>query len=272
MAKKPATTRDPNEVRDQRMTLVEHLVELRRRALIAAAAVVVAMIVSFFLTDFFIFAMTEPIRLVAESRGEGEQVGLMYQTITGAFDLRLRMSFAVGLILSAPVWLWQIWAFLMPGLTRKEIRYTVGFVSAAIPLFAAGVVVGWMVMPQIVTVMASFTPAGAANLFEAKYYYDFVLKLLIAVGVAFVVPVFLVALNLSGVLTGREILKGWRVAVLVATIFAGIATPAAEVVSMLLLAGILMVLFFAATGLTLLLDRRRSKKNAVMGGGPVDAV
>ena len=82
--------------------------------------------------------VTEPIRVVAEQRGE--DVGLMIDTVTGAFDLRLRISFAVGIIISAPVWLWQLWAFLMPGLTRKEIRYTIGFVAAAIlaALFVEG--------------------------------------------------------------------------------------------------------------------------------------
>ena len=267
MAKKPASKKDPNEVRDKRMSLGGHLVELRRRAVIGAAALVVGMIIAFIITDHVIFAMTEPIRGVAESRGEEALVGLMFQTVTGAFDLRLRMAFVVGIIISAPVWLWQIWAFIMPGLTRKEIKYTLGFVIAAVPLFAAGVFVGWLVMPQIVYVMTGFTPDGAANMLEAKYYYDFVLKLLIVVGVSFVVPVFLIALNFAGIMSGKAILKGWRVAILIATIFAGLATPAADVISMLLLAAILIVLFFAAAGLSLLLDRRRSKRTPILIGG-----
>ncbi|HOQ23019.1 MAG TPA: twin-arginine translocase subunit TatC, partial [Microbacterium sp.] len=181
-------------------------------------------------------------------------------TITGPFDLRLRISFVVGIILSAPVWLWQLWAFLMPGLTRKEIQYTIGFVSAAVPLFFAGCFVGWWVMPHIVELMAAFSAEGADNLYEAKYYYDFVFKLVIVVGVSFVVPVFLVALNLAGIMSGKAILKSWRVAVLIAVAFAGLATPAADIVSMLMLAGILVVLFFAAAGLSMLFDRRRAKR------------
>ena len=91
-------------------------------------------------------------------------------------------------------------------------------------------------------------PTGAASFYDATYYYDFVFKLLIVIGVSFVLPVFLVALNLAGVMSGRAILKGWRVAVLVTTVFAAIATPAADVVSMLMLAGIMVVLYFAAVG------------------------
>jgi len=261
---RPRVGEDDNPQRDKRMTLAEHLVELRKRLIIAGIALVVGMVLAFFLTDAVIWAMTEPIRLVAERRGNDELVSLMYQNVTGPFDMRLRIAFAVGIIISAPVWLWQIWAFLVPGLTRKEIRYTIGFVAAAVPLFFAGCYVGWLVMPHIVEIMAGFTPEGASNMFEARYYYDFVFKLLVVIGVSFVLPVFLVALNLAGVMSGRAILGGWRVAILVAVVFAGLATPAADIVSMLLLAGILVVLFFAAAGLSMIFDRRRAKRDAAM--------
>lgn len=251
--------------RDRRMSLGEHLKELRRRFIIGVIALVAAMIVAFIFSDAIIVAMTEPIRVVAAQRGDADLVTLMYQSITGPFDMRLRVSLAVGILISAPVWLWQIWAFLVPGLTRKEIRYTIGFVSAAVPLFFAGAFVGWLIMPHIVELMASFTPQGASNIYDSKYYYDFVFKLLIVVGVSFVLPVFLVALNLAGVMSGMAILKGWRVAVLIAAVFAALATPAADIVSMLLLAGILTVLFFAAAGLSVIFDRRRAKREKALG-------
>ncbi|WP_248242359.1 twin-arginine translocase subunit TatC [Microbacterium kunmingense] len=246
------------------MSLGAHILELRKRLMIAVLALIVGMVVAFFITDPVIRLITLPIQQVAESRGEEAAVELMFTTVTSAFDLRLRMSFAIGLLISAPIWLWQIWAFIMPGLTRKEVRYTIGFVAAAVPLFFAGTYVGLLIMPHIVELMATFVPEGAASFFDATYYYDFVFKLLIIVGISFVLPVFLVALNLAGVMSGRAILKGWRVAVLVATIFAALATPAADVVSMLLLAGILVVLFFAAAGLSLLFDRRRSRRDAAL--------
>ncbi|HWM15614.1 MAG TPA: twin-arginine translocase subunit TatC [Microbacterium sp.] len=244
------------------MSLGQHLVELRKRLVIAAAALVVGMIIAFFITDWVIWLITEPIRVIAETTGDAAKVQLMFSTVTAAFDLKLRMSFAIGLMISAPIWLWQIWAFIMPGLTRKEVRYTIGFLAAAIPLFFAGCYVGLTVMPHIVEIMASFVPDGGASFYDAQYYYDFVFKLLIFIGVAFVLPVFLVALNLAGVMSGMGILKGWRVAVIVATVFAGFATPAADVISMLLLAGILVLLFFAAAGISLLFDRRKAKRNA----------
>ena len=246
------------------MSLGQHLVELRKRILFAGLTLIAGMVVAFFITDPVIHLITEPIRVIAAAQGDEAKVELMFSTVTSAFDLRLRMSFAIGLLISAPIWLWQIWAFIMPGLTRKEIKYTIGFIAAAVPLFFAGCYVGLLVMPHIVELMASFVPEGAASFFDATYYYDFVFKLLIVVGISFVLPVFLVALNLAGVMTGRAILKGWRVAVLVAVIFAAIATPAADVVSMLLLAGMLVVLFFAAATVSLLFDRRRSKRDAMI--------
>ncbi len=246
------------------MSLGAHLIELRKRLVISAIALVVAMVVAFLVTDPVIELITEPIRMVAESRGEGASVELMFSTVTSAFDLRFRMAFAIGILLSAPVWLWQVWAFIMPGLTRKEVRYTVGFVAAAVPLFFAGAATGYLVMPNIVKLMAEFVPDGSAAFYEATYYYDFVFKLLLFVGIAYVLPVFLVALNLAGIMSGRGILKGWRIAVLVAVTFSALATPPADVVSTFLLAGILTLLFFLAAGLSMIFDRRKHKREAAL--------
>lgn len=258
----PRTGDSDSPKRDRRMSLGAHLVELKRRLLIGAIALVVGMVVAFIVTDPVLRLITEPIRIVAESRGEGSAVELAFSSVTAGFDLRLRMSFAIGLLLSAPVWIWQVWAYIMPGLTRKEIRYTIGFVGAAVPLFFAGCATGLYVMPNIVSLMATFVPEGAAAFYDAIYYYDFVFKLLLFVGVAFVLPVFLVALNLAGIISGRAILQGWRIAIIIAVVFASLATPPADIATTLLLAGILTMLFFAAAGLSMLFDRRKAKRDA----------
>ncbi|GAB3154398.1 twin-arginine translocase subunit TatC [Microbacterium neimengense] len=246
------------------MSLGQHLIELRRRLMIGALALVAAMIVALFVTQPILDWLMAPIEYVARQRGD-DFSALNFPTVTSAFEMRMRIAVTIGIFFSAPVWLWQIWAFIMPGLTRKEIRYTIGFVAAAIPLFFAGCYVAVLVMPHVIEVMWSFTPQGAVNFYSASEYYDFIFKLMIVVGVSFVLPVFLVALNLAGIMSGMAILKGWRVAVLVATIFAAVATPAADVVSMLLLGAILIVLFFAAAGLSIIFDRRRRKReNALL--------
>ncbi|QMU98135.1 twin-arginine translocase subunit TatC [Microbacterium esteraromaticum] len=248
------------------MSLGAHLLEFRKRLMLSAAGLLVGMIVAFIVTDPIIAFISEPINRVAE---ESDQlVALTFNSVTAPFDLRMRMAFSLGLFLSAPIWMWQIWAFIMPGLTRKEIKYTLGFLGAALPLFFAGCYVGTLIVPHIIELMATFTPEGAQNLYTAKEYYDFVFKMMLVIGVAFVLPVFLVALNFAGILSGKAILKGWRVAVLIATTFAALATPAADVVSMLMLAGMLVVLYFAAAGLTLLLDKRRRKNKIAAGLDP----
>lgn len=241
------------------MTLVAHLVELRRRLIIAAIGLVVGMIIAFVVTEPIIDLLAEPIRIIAKQEGR-VYTGLNFTTVTSGFDLRMRIAFAIGLLISAPVWLWQIWAFVVPGLTKKEVRYTWGFLGAAIPLFFAGCTVAFLVLPHVIEIMATFIPAGMAQFYDYSTYYDFVFKFLLVLGVSFILPVFLVALNLAGIMSGRDILKGWRVAILSATIFAAVATPPADVTSMLLLAGILVVLYFAAALLSMLFDRRKNKR------------
>jgi sec-independent protein translocase protein TatC len=266
----PASSKDS---RDRRMSLGAHLKEARRRLIIAVIGLAAGMVVAFFVTDPIIWYITEPIRILDARRGtETPFAQFVFSGVSSAFDLRLRISFAIGLLLSAPVWLWQIWAFIMPGLTRKEVRYTISFVGAAIPLFFGGAYVAILVAPHVIEIMSNFVPEGGVNYFNAKEYYDFIFKFIIVIGVAFVLPVFMVALNFAGLLTGRAMLGGWRWAVLVASLFAAIATPAADIFSMLMLAGILIVLYFAATLLSLLLDRRRRKRSPADGLLPdVDA-
>lgn len=253
--------------RDKRMSLGSHLIELRKRLVFAAAALVVGMIIAFIVTGPIIDLLSIPIRTIAEQQGK-EYVGLNFTTVTSGFDLRMRIAFAIGLLISAPVWLWQIWAFIMPGLTKKETQYTWGFLGAAIPLFFGGCTVAFFVLPHVIEIMAGFVPQGMAQFFDYSAYYDFVFKFLLVVGIAFVLPVFLVALNLAGVISGKEILKGWRVAILVCTLFAAVTTPPADVFSMLLLMGAMIVLYFAATLVSMLFDRRKRKLDSAAGVVP----
>jgi sec-independent protein translocase protein TatC len=116
-------------------------------------------------------------------------------------------------------------------------------------------VVGWLLFPHMVQLLATFTPDAAVLNLDAKYYYDFIIKLVLAVGVGFVLPVFLVLLNFIGILSAAAILKGWRVAILAITLFCAVATPAVDVISMLLLAIPMVALYFAAIGVAWVHDR-----------------
>jgi sec-independent protein translocase protein TatC len=264
------------------MSLGAHLVELRKRLTRAALAIVGGTVIGWMVYDLTWLgdllnaaipgtakaladvgtwaALREPILRIAEA--QGSDVAINFTTITGALDIQFQVALATGIVLSSPVWLYQLFAFFVPGLTGREKRYTFGFFFTAIPLFLAGCASGWFVLPRIVEVMANFVPPGATTLYDAKYYLDFVLKLMLAVGVAFVLPVFLVLLNFVGVLRGISILKGWRWAVLAIVVFTAIATPAADVLSMVLLAIPMTLLYFVAVGIAVWHDRIADRRAA----------
>ena len=247
--------------REGKMSLGGHLVELRKRLYFSALFIVIGAVLGWFSADFLLAQLREPIFLVASE--QGRVATLNYDGITSAFDLKLQIAFTVGIVISSPFWLYQIWAFFMPGLTKREIKYTLGFMFSAIPLFLAGCAAGWYVYPHIVALMTSFAPSDDATIITAKTYFDFVLKLVLVVGVAFVLPVFLVLFNFAGLLSAQSIIKSWRIAVLVITLFTAIATPAADVLSMFLLAIPMVLLYFLAAGIAWLHDRRTVKKSNV---------
>lgn len=241
------------------MTLAQHLVELRKRLYLVAIAVVVGTIGGWFLTDPVLAAMRAPIYVVAEN--QHRVATLNYDGISSAFDLKLQIAFTIGLVLTSPFWLYQIFAFFMPAMSKREIKYVLGFFLSAIPLFLAGCVAGWWVFPHIVELMTSFAPTADSTIITAKTYFDFILKLTIVVGVAFVLPVFIVLLNFAGVISSRAIVKAWRWAILLIVLFTAIATPAADVLSMLLLAAPMVLLYLLAAAISVIHDKRAAKRS-----------
>jgi sec-independent protein translocase protein TatC len=240
------------------MSLGQHLVELRRRLGIIGLSIVVAAVGGWFLADPVWAALSEPVLEIATRRNRDAEIN--YTSVTEAFDTKIAIALVLGIVIAAPVWLYQIWAFFVPALMRKERRYALGFLTAAIPLFFAGVTAGWLVLPNIVILLTGFAPEQSATLLTAKVYLDFALKLVVAIGVGFVLPVFLVLLNFIGVLSAHAIIHGWRWAIVLISVFTAIATPAADVISMVLLAIPMVILYFLAAGIAWIHDRRAAKK------------
>jgi sec-independent protein translocase protein TatC len=239
------------------MTLAEHFIELRKRLFRSALALVGGAVIGWFLSGYVMDALRGPITDIAKQ--QGREAMLNYDSITGAFDLKMQVAITIGVIVSSPFWLYQVWAFFVPAMTRKELKYAFGFFLTAVPLFIAGGVAGWMLVPHIVNLLTSFAPAQDAAIIGAKTYFDFILKLVIAVGIAFVLPVFLVLLNFVGVLSAKSIIASWRWALILIALFTAIATPAADVLSMFLLAIPMVALYFAAYGVAFVHDRRLAK-------------
>lgn len=239
------------------MSLGQHLVELRKRLLISGLGVLAGAVGGWFLAPLVWDRLREPIQVIAQAH---HQASINYPSITSSFDIQFQVSLMLGIVISSPLWLFQIFAFLVPGLNRRERRYIFGFFFSAIPLFLAGCTVGWLVVPRLVELMVGFVPGQDTAIIDARYYLDFVLKLILACGIAFVLPVFLVLLNFIGILSAKTILKSWRWAILAITVFTAIATPAADPLSMLMLAAPMVVLYFIAAGIALLHDRAAARR------------
>lgn len=253
------------------MSLGQHLVELRKRLTWSGVAILVAAVGGWFLAAPVWAALSAPVREAAEQRGRDATIS--YTTVSEAFDTQLIIAITLGIVIASPFWLYQLWAFIVPALHKKEKRYAIGFLSASIPLFLTGCLAGWLVLPNIVRLLTNFAADDTATLLTARVYLDFAVKLVLAIGIGFVLPVVLVMLNFARVLTGTAILKGWRWAILAIATFTAIATPAADVYSMILLAIPMVGLYFLAAAIAKLNDKRVAKREAALNaeyGIPVD--
>lgn len=258
MARKGRTAERQSKL-EGRMRLAEHLREFKRRFYISGAAIVAAAIGGFFLAEPLLRLLSAPL---VELQAAGLDVELNITNITQAFDVQMRIGFLLGIIISSPIWIWQLLAFIVPALRTIERRYVFGFIAAAVPLFIAGCATGWFVLPRIIRLFVGFTPDGFTAFLGATDYWDFSLKLVFAAGVAYTLPVVVVFLNLAGVVSGKAILGAWRWAILTATLFGAFVTPAGDVWSMFIISVPMVVLYFAAAGIALLVDRRRAKRAA----------
>ena len=168
--------------------------------------------------------------------------------------------------MTAPIWLWNFWAFIAPGLKQREKRFAIGFVAAALPLFLAGTALAWTSLPGFVVVLIGFTPEGSTNVINASEYVLFAIRILLIFGLAFVMPVVLVLLNFAGLATGQGILKSWRFAVFLIAVVSALATPVAEPMTMFLMMAPLTALYFIAVGIAIANDKRRERKLEKLGG------
>lgn len=245
-----------------RMPLKAHLIEARNRLFKSALAMLPGVVLGWILYDPLMYAITQPLRDISASRNI--VASLNFEGVTTSFDLKIQISLILGLIIASPVWIYQLWAFITPGLTKKERRYTLSYMFASVPLFLAGIFAGWIIWPNIVKAMTSFTPAGSesANLMKAIDYLQFALQLMLFMGFAFLVPVLLFALNAIGLVRGRTYLKAWRFTILGVTIVSAMAAPGSDVMSMFFLGAPLLVLYFGAIGLCILNDKRRDRRDA----------
>lgn len=245
-----------------RMSIQAHLQEAHKRLLRASAGLLIAVVIGYVLSDQVLEVLRTPIEALAESRN----ASLNYDSVSAAFDLKMKIALFAGIAISSPVWLYQLFAFFVPGLTRREKQYTFGFFVAAVPLFVAGCATGLALFPHIVELLAGFGSTEDSTVLVASYYFDFVMKLVLAVGVAFVLPVLIVLLNFIGILPGATIVRSWRLVIVGILLFSALATPSADVMSMFLLAIPMTGLFSVAAGIAVVHDRTTARRAAATNG------
>jgi sec-independent protein translocase protein TatC len=252
-----------------RMPLIEHLRELRRRVVKSSIAVMVGFVIGWVLYNPIITKLAEPVCDLKKAQADGAtHCGSLYiNGVLGPLNLQIKVALLTGVIVMAPIWLYQLWAFIAPALHRKEKRNSIAFFAAATPFFAAGATLGYFILPVAIRVLFGFTPSALSNLVKFDDYLDFVLRVILLFGIAFELPVFLVTFNAIGFLSGKTILKPWRLWIFGITLFIAGFTPSADPLSMLLLAVPLIALYFMAGGIALLNDRRRAKKFSASEGG-----
>lgn len=243
---------------ERKMSLADHLRELRKRLFWIASFILLGTVGGWFLFDPVFDLLQQPIIELSERRGANATVN--FGTVVSAFDLRIQVSIFLGLLISSPFWLYQLWAFITPGLKRNERRYSIAFIASAVPLFLIGTYIAWVSLPNFVVVLLGFTPEGSSNVINASEYVLFAIRVLFIFGAAFVMPVVLVLLNFIGFLEAKSIIKGWRFAVFIIAVVTALATPTAEPISMLLLMTPLIILYFTAAGIAYLNDRRKRRK------------
>lgn len=257
------------------MTLIEHLYELRRRLAFAALAIIAGGIIGFLWFAYRVGPIPSlgqlmngpycqlPVNQRVTFSGHGCAL-LQTQPFEG-FVIRLKVGVAAGAVLLSPVWLYQVWAFITPGLYRKERKFAVSFVGAAVVLFAGGAVMAYVVLPKALKVLSNVGGGQFVTALAANSYVTFMLNLLLIFGVSFELPLLVVMLNMVGVLRYEKLRRWRRYMIFGLFVFAAFATPGSDPISMIALAGGLTVLLELAVQFARIHDRRKDQQRVDEG-------
>jgi len=246
------------------MALSDHLRELRARLLKSVLVLVLVFIVALFFYDEpdegLLGLVLGPYNDARDMLGQSVETEAYVAGATGPLLLQLKLCGIAALVFSSPYWLYQIWAFIVPGLHDSEKKWSRIFAAIAGPLFLIGVATGYFVLPRGLEVLIGFTPAELSNLVEFGEYFSFFTRMLLVFGIAFEIPLFVIMLNLAGVVSGKQ-LGRYRPWIILGTfVFAAVATPSTDPFSMLMLALPMLILFAVAEVIARTVDRARGRK------------
>jgi sec-independent protein translocase protein TatC len=240
------------------MTLIEHIRELRTRLFRACIAILVGTIIGYLVSTKVQTFITQPYCDFSLSRG-APKCSFNLNGPLDAFMLQLKISLYVGLVLAAPFWLYQLWAFIAPGLHRRERRYGYGFAAVAAPLFALGFYLGFVLISRSMVFFLGLNPDYSVTV-NLDGYFEFVTGVMLLFGAAFEFPVLIAMLNFAGLVSAKRLLGWWRIAIFLMFFFAAVVTPTPDPFNMTILGLCMAVLYFAAVGIAFLNDRRRARR------------
>jgi sec-independent protein translocase protein TatC len=246
-----------------RMPFMDHIRELRNRVVKMALALAAGMTAGFVFFNQAWHVIERPL-CSATIRGHSgcRTLGVNQLVLNGPLDalyLRVKVALIVGVILSSPIWLYQIWAFVTPGLHTREKRWSYIFLGAAVPLFGIGITLCYLSLGRSMHSLLGLTPGGVQNLIQVDQYMSFTVAMMLAFGLAFELPLLLVMLNLTGILTHERFRKWRRLLIFGVFLIAGIANPSPDPLTMLILGGACALLVEAAELIVWFNDRRRAR-------------
>lgn len=247
--------------RFKEMSLIEHLRELRSRLFKASVAIVIGTVVAWGFYPQIFDILSQPVNAIVEkAQSNGRDVRLVLGGVADAFVLQIKVSVVTSMLVTSPIWIYQLWRFITPGLYRKEKLRAYLFASVATPLFVSGAVLAYIFLPIGLQLLFGFTPLGVGNYVPVDRYLSFFLRMVLVFGISFLTPLFIVMLNIFDMLEAKAITSRWRLVVLITFAFSAIATPTGDPVNMTLLAAPVLLLISAATFIAWLNDKRRARK------------
>lgn len=249
------------------MPVLDHLRELRRRLILVVVIVALGSVLGWVIYNPVLDFLREPYCSVpAAHRYQGGASGsscpLIFSGVLDGFTARLKVSLITGVVFTAPLWLYQIWAFITPGLRRKERKYTLAFIAVSSLLFVAGMTLAYLVLAKGLTVLITTAGSGTEALLTVDAYLAFVTTMMLAFGAAFELPLLVVMANLAGALPARWLKRSQRIAIFLIFLFAGVATPSTDPFTMLALAIPITILYEGAVLFAILHDRRKARRVA----------
>jgi sec-independent protein translocase protein TatC len=245
---------------DGRMPLMDHIRELRNRILKAILGILVGAIVGWIFYDPIWRVLQHPYCKIPQSNRLNGQCALTTTGILDPFVLRIKICVIIGLVLASPIWLYQLWAFVAPGLYQRERRWTYVFMAGSVPLFAMGAFLAYETLDKGLGILLGFTPEHVVPLVTITSYLSYAVAMLLIFGATFELPLFVVVLNLAGVLTHARIRKWRRTLLFGIFVFAAVATPSQDPFTMLALALPTVVLFEVAEVVAYVHDRRKARR------------